>query len=152
MATGGCINSPDTFCYVCGCYYEKEQVLHKIVKGTALWIAYRLYFGMPISDQDEPCAPYVVCGSCRSTLEGWLKGTERTMPFAVPRVWKEPKNFCMIDVTKYRAVKGRQALQYTDIPSSGAPVPHEGTLQVTQPPENVSILLIMLPKSLSTSS
>ena len=53
MATRGCKNSPVTFCYMCGYYIEKKQVLHKIVKGAKLWIAYRLYFGMPMGDQDE---------------------------------------------------------------------------------------------------
>ena len=65
---------------------EKKQVLHKIVKGAKLWIAYRLYFGMPMGDQDKPWAPHVICGSCRSTLEGWLRGTGNAMPFAIPRV------------------------------------------------------------------
>ncbi|XP_068201934.1 uncharacterized protein [Palaemon carinicauda] len=144
MATRGCKNSPDTFSYVCGYYIGKKQVLHKIVKGAKLWIAYRLYFGMPMGDQDKPWAPHVICGSCRSTLEGWLRGTGRAMPFAIPRVWREPKNhhddcfFCTVDVTKYRKVKGRQALHYPDIPSSRAPVPHDDCLPVPQPPENVN--------------
>ena len=103
---------------------EKKQVSHKIAKGSKLWIAYRLYFGMPMGDLDKSWAPHVICGSCRSTLEGWLRGTGRAMPFAIPRVWREPRNhhddcyFCMIDVTKYRKVKGRQNLQYPDILSS----------------------------------
>ncbi|XP_068232400.1 uncharacterized protein [Palaemon carinicauda] len=100
---------------------------------------------MPMGDQDKPWAPHVICGSCRSTLEGWLRGTGRAMPFAIPRVWREPKNhhddffffFCTVDVTKYRKVKGRQALHYPDIPSSRAPVPHDDCLPVPQPPENV---------------
>lgn len=129
---------------------EKKQVSHKIVKGSKLWIAYRLYFGMPMGDLDKSWAPHVICGSCRSTLEGWLRGTGRAMPFAIPRVWREPRNhhddcyFCMIDVTKYRKVKGRQNLQYPDILSSRAPVPHDDNLPVPQPPENVSISLIIL--------
>ena len=64
MATRGCENSPDTFCYVCGYYIGKKQVLHKIVRGAKVWIAYRLYFGMPMGDQDKPWAPHVICGSC----------------------------------------------------------------------------------------
>ena len=129
---------------------EKKRVSHKIVKGSKLWIAYRLYFGMPMGDLDKSWAPHVICGSCRSTLEGWLRGTGRAMPFAIPRVWREPRNhhddcyFCMIDVTKYRKVKGRQNLQYPDILSSRALVPHDDNLPVPQPPENVSISLIIL--------
>ncbi|KAF2361262.1 hypothetical protein FHG87_007983 [Trinorchestia longiramus] len=47
-------------------------------------------------------------------------------------------HFCMVDVTKYRKVKGRQALQYPNILSSTEPVPHDDTLPVPQPPENPS--------------
>ena len=77
------------------------------------------------------------------------------MPFAVPRVWREQKNhhddcyFCMIDTTKYRKTKGRKALQYPDIPSLTAPVSHDDSLPVSQPPQNVIILLIILPKRLT---
>ena len=73
-------------------------------------------FGMPMSDQDKPWAPHVICGTCRTILAGWLQGKKIAMPFAVPRVWREQKNhhddcyFCMIDITKYRKAKGRQAL------------------------------------------
>ena len=79
------------------------------------------------------------------------------MPFAVPRVWREQKNhhddcyFCMIDITKYRKAKGRQAPQYPDIPSSTASISHDDSLPVPQPPQNVSILLIILSKSLTVN-
>ena len=52
MATRGCRNSPDSFCYVCGFYVGPKHVSHKIVKGAKYWIAYRLYFGMSMGDQD----------------------------------------------------------------------------------------------------
>ena len=63
MATRGCQNPPDMFCYICGYYIGKKQVLHKIVKGTIPWIAYEKYFGMPMGDQDKPWAPHVICGT-----------------------------------------------------------------------------------------
>lgn len=142
---------------MCGYYIGKKQVLHKIVKGAKLWIAYSI-FGMPMGDQDKPWTPHVICGSCRSTLEGWLRGTGRTMPFTVPRVWREPENhhddcyFCMTDVTKYRKVKGRRALQYPDIPSSRAPVPHDGTLPVPQPPQNMESAMAISSEEPASSS
>ena len=95
------------------------------------------------------------CGTLRTTLAGWLKGRKKAMPFGVPRVWREQKNhhsdcyFYMIDIKKYRKANGRQALQYPDIPSSTAPVSHDDSLPVPQPPQNVSIVLIILPKSLT---
>ena len=113
---------------------------------------------MSMCDQDKPQAPHVICGTCRSTLAGWLRGIKLAMHFAVPRVWREQKYhhddcyFCMIDITKYRKAKGRQALQYLGIPSSTTPVSHYDSLPVPQPPQNKSILLIILliilPKSL----
>ena len=117
------------------------------MKGTKYWTAYRLYFGMGISNQDKFCAPHVICGSCRCSLEGWLRGSGRVMSFAVSRVWREPQNyhddsfFCMINISKYRKVKGRKAMMYPSIPSSIAPVPHSDALPVSNPPSNVSNFL-----------
>ena len=116
------------------------------MKGTKYWTAYRLYFGMDIGDQDKSWAPYVICGSCRSNLEGWLRGSGRVMSFAVPRVWKEPQNhhddcyFCMINISKYRKVRGR-AMTYPSILSSIALVPHRDALPVSNQPSNVSNFL-----------
>jgi hypothetical protein len=144
MASRKCKYSPNSFCYVCGYYVGPKQISTKIVKGTKYWIAYRLYFGMPMGDQDKNWAPHTICGSCKSTLEGWLRGTRKAMPFAVPRVWRETTDhnsdcyFCMVDVTKYRKVKGRKSLPYPNIPSSIAPVPHGEHLPIPQPPPNVS--------------
>ncbi|XP_045133075.1 uncharacterized protein LOC123517160 [Portunus trituberculatus] len=140
MATRGCRNSSDSFCYVCGFYVGPKHVSHKIVKGAKYWIAYRLYFGMSMGDQDKPWVPHVICGSCWSNLDAWLRSARKSMPFAVPRVWREPKNHdddCMIDISKYRKVKGRKFLPYPSLPSSIALVPHDDTLLVPRPPENV---------------
>ena len=99
---------------------------------------------MSIGDQDQAWAPHEICGSCRCILEGWLRGSARIMPFAIPRVWREPQNhhndcyFCMINIAKYRKVKGRRTLTYPSIPSFIAPVPHSETLPVPNPPPKVS--------------
>lgn len=145
MATRKCRNSPDSFCYVCGYYVSSKGVSRHIEKGTKYWMAYRLYFGMPIGDQDKAWAPHVICGSCQVTLEGWLRGSRKSMPFAIARVWREPKNhlndcyFCSVDITKYRKAKGRLALNYPSMPSSIAPVPHSHDLPVPLPPAQVNI-------------
>ena len=102
---------------------------------------------MDIGDQDKPWAPHVICGSCRSNLEGWLRGFEKFMSFAIPRVWREPQNypddcyFCMINILKYRKVSGRRAITYPSIHSSIAPVPHSETLSVPNAPSNVSFFM-----------
>ena len=99
---------------------------------------------MDIGDQDKPWAPHTICGSCRSSLEGWLRGSRKCMPFAIPRIWREPQNhtddcyFCMVNILKYRKVKSRKALTYPNIPSSIAIVFHNESLPVPSPPRNVS--------------
>ena len=147
MASRQCKTSPDCLWYVCGYYISCQHSAYKIVKGTKYWTAYRLYFGMDIGDQEESWAPHVICGSCRSNLEGWLRGSGRGMSFAVPRVWREPQNhhdhcsFCMINISKYRKVRGRRAMTYPSIPSSIAPFPENDALPVPNPPSNVSNFL-----------
>ncbi|XP_076031243.1 uncharacterized protein LOC143019487 [Oratosquilla oratoria] len=47
----------------------------------------------------------------------------------------------MIDISKYRKAKGRKSLPYPSILSSIAPVPHDDTLLVPRPPENVEDMM-----------
>ena len=102
---------------------------------------------MDISDQNKPWAPHIICGSCRSNLEGWLRGSGKVMSFEVPRVWKESQNyhddcyFCTINISKYRKVSGRRAMTYPSIPSSIASVPHSETLPVPNPLPNMSFFV-----------
>ncbi|XP_045133910.1 uncharacterized protein LOC123517658 [Portunus trituberculatus] len=75
--------------------------------------AYNAYFGMPVGDQDKPWAPHFTCELCKRTLEGWYRGENRAMRFAIPRIWREPTDhssncfFCMVDPSKRRAGKMR---------------------------------------------
>ena len=94
--------------------------------------------------QDKRWAPHVICEYCRRTLEGWLRVEERCMHFAIPRIWREPSDhhtdcyFCMVDPTKRRKGKNAPPIEYPDIPSSIAPVPHNNTdLPVPQLPMRV---------------
>ena len=102
---------------------------------------------MDIGDQDKPWAPHVICGSCRSNLEGWLRVSGKGMSFAVSRVWRESQNhgndcyFCMINILKYHKVSTRRALTYPSIPSSIATVPHNETLPIPNPSSNVSFFV-----------
>ena len=91
-------------------------------------------------DQDKSWAPHFCCGSCRSTLEGWMRGSHKCMPFAIPRIWREPTNhhddcyFCMVVISKYEKTKYRKKIVYLSIPSSIAPVNHGPELSIPQPP------------------
>ena len=99
---------------------------------------------MDIGDQEKSWIPHAICGSCQSNLKGSLRGSGRVMSFAVPRVWREPQNhhddfyFCMINISKYRKVRGRRAMTYPSILSFIAPVPHSDALPGPSPPPNVS--------------
>ena len=101
--------------------------------------AYESYFGMKIGDQDKSWLPHVICGTCRSNLDGWLRGDRHSMPFAIPRIWREPQNhindcyFCMVDISRLRKTKNRHDIAYPSIPSSIAPVPHNSELPVPKP-------------------
>ena len=91
-------NSPNCFCYICGFYISGKHTTYKIVKETKCWTAYRLYFGMDIGDQDKPWAPHIICGSCRSNLEGWLRGFGKVMSLQFPEFGKSPKIIMMIAI------------------------------------------------------
>ena len=81
------------------------------------------------------------CGNCRSAVEEWLFGTRKSLPFAIPRIWREPTNhhndyyFCMIDIKKY---KDRRHLKYPSLPVYISPVPHSDNLSLPSPPEESS--------------
>ena len=91
MSGRKCKNSLNCFCYICGFYISGKHTTYKIVKGTKYCTAYRLYFGMDIGDQDKPWAPHIICGSCRSNLEGWLRGFGKVMSLQFSEFEKSPK-------------------------------------------------------------
>ena len=98
MSCRECKNSQNCFCYVCGFYISGKHTTYKIVKGTKYWTTYRLYFEMDIGDQNKPWAPHVICGSCRSNLEGWLKGSGKVMSLQFPEFGESPKIIMMIAI------------------------------------------------------
>jgi hypothetical protein len=46
--------------------------------------AYELNFGCNTGVQDKLWALHIVCANCAVYLRGWLKGSRKSMPFAVP--------------------------------------------------------------------
>ena len=123
--------------YVVKAKRAKKHCLSNCIRAAE---AYLHYFGMPVGDQNKRWAPHVICDYCRRTLEGWLRGEKRAMRFVIPRIWCEPSNyyidcyFCMVDPTKRRKGKNAPPIEYPNIPSSIAPVPHNTTnLPVLQP-------------------
>ena len=92
-----------------------------------------------MGDQDKSWAPHFCCGSCRSTLEGWIGGSRKCMQFAISRIWKEPTNhhddcyFCMVVISKCKKTKNKKKIVYPSIPSSIAPINHGPELPIPQP-------------------
>jgi hypothetical protein len=83
-----CLNYPDNFCYVCGylTFQDQRRSLTSLVKKC-----YELYFGCKVGDQDKNCAPHICCSTCVKRLTDWAKASRR-MSFAIPMVWREPKD------------------------------------------------------------
>src|SRR6218665_3876493 len=76
-----CLNSRDTFCYICGEFTVKSQ--RRFMTGLVKK-AYELYFSCKIGDQDKAWAPHICCARCAVYLRPWLRDTPKAMPFAVP--------------------------------------------------------------------
>ena len=134
-------NKKKFFCNVCGEFFAKRAKKHCLSNFICAAEAYLHYFGMSVGDQNKRWAPHVICDYCRRTLECRLRGEKRAIRFAIPRVWREPSNhytdccFCMVDPTKQKKGKNAPPIEYPNIPSSIAPVPHNTTdLPVPQPP------------------
>jgi hypothetical protein len=72
----------------------------------------------------------------------WVNGSHQ-MPFAVPLVWREPKDhssecyFCLSDITRITS-KSKHTVKYPDLPSTMRHVPHSKELPVPKPPENLT--------------
>lgn len=140
MATSRkCVNSPDSFCYICGEYTLKSQ---KRTITPMIKYAYEHYFGCKIGDQDKNWAPHICCGTCAVLLRCWLNGENRCMPFAVPMVWRVQVDhvsdcyFCMTNVSGMKG-KQRKKIAYPNLNSARRPVPHNETLPIPKPPETV---------------
>lgn len=136
-----CKNSPNAFCYICGevTFKDQRKPLSQLIQK-----AYELYFGCKIGDQDKIWAPKFCCTSCSRTLSGWLKGTRKSMPFAVPMVWREPQNHlddCYFCITKIAGFsnKNKHKIIYPNIPSALRPVPHDDSMPVPKPPDTYTL-------------
>lgn len=136
-----CKNHPDSFCYVCGEFTLKAQ---RKPLSPLLKTAYKFYFDCQVGDQDKNWAPTVCCTTCYSSLTKWLNGTRKSMPFAVPMIWREPRchltdcYFCMTS-TVGLSRKSKHTIQYYNIPSALRPVPHNEALPIPVPPKTYTV-------------
>jgi hypothetical protein len=129
-------NKPNSFCYICGEVVLKSQTkpLSQLVRK-----AYELYFGCEVGHEDKVLAPKVCCSSCSRTLAGRLKGTHKSVTFAVPMVWREPRDhlndcyFCMTKITCFSRFSVHK-IEYTTILSALRPVLHDESMPVPKTP------------------
>lgn len=136
MSTRKCVNNPNVFCYVCGNFtvLQQRSDITDFVKK-----AYHAYFKMKLGDQDKAWAPKTVCRYCVERLRLWIQGKKPCMPFAIPMVWREPKDhlndcyFCLVNV-QGRNSKNKKHIVYPSIPSAIRPVPHGEDLPAPLPP------------------
>jgi hypothetical protein len=106
--------------------------------------AYELYFGCKVRDQDKVWALKICCSSWTGTLAGWLKGTHKSMPFAVLMLWREPQvhlNDCYFCMTKINGFSrcSKHKTEYHNIPSAVRRIPHDDSKPLPKTPESYTL-------------
>ena len=125
-----CLNYPDRFCFVCGKSSSKEHkrnITHDIKK------MYMIYFGCPLGDQDKTRVSHKIYKKCCLGLHKWLNKRSSSMPFAIPMIWREPKDHCQncyfcITKTNGFSFKQRDKIAYYNLDSATTPVPHNESM------------------------
>jgi hypothetical protein len=96
-----CVNSSDAFCYICGevTFKSRRRSFTPLIKKY-----YEHYFGCKVGDQNNSWDPHFCCVTCARFLAAWAK-CSRSMPFAIPMVWRQPTDhvsdcyFCLTSIT-----------------------------------------------------
>ena len=139
MASRGCINHPDSFCYICGEFTIKK---YQRAITSNIKTLYKLYFQCAVGEQDKTWAPHVCCVRCSSGLYTWSK-SGRALPFAIPMIWREQHDhvndcyFCAFSI-KGISDKNRKQIVYPSLLSAIRPVVHSLELPVPVPPTTIS--------------
>ena len=97
-----------------------HQSLRKKNLTKSLKIIYKNYFVCKINDQDKTWEPHTSCKNCYTGLAQWLNGKQKSMPFAVPMIWREPANQKVSEYSK----RTKSRIVHPDCPSALRPVPH----------------------------
>ncbi|CAF4947727.1 unnamed protein product [Pieris macdunnoughi] len=141
MSSRKCKYDADAFCFICGQFIKVRDVKYELKTSHVLCEAYEAYFDCPVRNQDKPWAPHVARSYCKRR---WYRGEKRSMKFAIPRIWREPKDhitdcyFCMVNPSKRRRGKNAKPIEYPDLESSSAPIAHDLTRPVPDPPKKLS--------------
>ena len=136
-----CANDPNKFFFICG-----ELTLKRYKRNITDRIKnlYHAYFGCTLGDQDKVWAPHFCCVDCVNDLNLWSSGKKKSLKFAIPMIWREPKDnnrdcyFCMSNIQGHTHKK--KSIQYPNkLDSAMRPVPHSDSLPVPMPPSACDI-------------
>jgi len=111
---------------------DQKRNLTRLVRNC-----YKMYFGCEVGDQDKTWAPHICCSTCAKRLTDWANGS-RHMSFAIPMVWREPRDHssdCYFCITKIKGInnKSKHTINYPSLPSAMRPVSHSEALPVPHP-------------------
>ena len=119
-------------------------------------IAYKHYFGCQVGDQDKFLAPHICCRNCYASLTQWLNGKRKSMPFAVPMMWRKPTNHfshCCFCLTKVSGHSKKSKIVYPDSLSALRPVAHASeNIPVPRPPLQLELRADKICESATTSA
>ena len=121
---------------VCLKVYEQKKT-RNITRGIKKM--YRIYFVYQLGEQDKTQIPYKVCKKCCLDLHNWINKRSSLMPFAVPMIWREPKDHCRncyfwSHQSKGLFFKQRDKKACSNLDSARSPVPHDKSIPPSEPP------------------
>ena len=133
-------NSSEAFCYICGevTFKSRRRSFTPLFKKFC-----DHYFGCKVGDLNKSWAPHFYCVTCARLLAAWAKDS-RSMPFAIPMVWREPTDhvsdccFCQTSITGVTA-NSKHTVQYPNLPSAMSPVHESAELPVPNPRTNMTL-------------
>ena len=106
--------------------------------------AYHHYFGCKVEDQGKLWVPHYCCNTCATNLCQWLSKKRKSMPFAIPMVWREPRDqssicyFCMI-LSVAKGMSSKKKWTVDSIPSALGTVTHGEELPIPVPPDSYNL-------------
>ena len=127
-----CLNEPNVFCYICGEYtlqHNRKTISDFVKRG------YLAYFRVMLGDYDKHWAPHIVYKLCAEHLRQWTNKNRKSLGFAIPMVWPEPKdhaNKCYFCAVKTKGInkKNKNSLTYPNLDSAIGPIQHNKELSV----------------------
>ena len=135
-----CKKNPKRVCYICsnaGLPNCQAKITDFVKK------AYCDYFVVKLGNQDKPINLPICYKTYVKNLKDLRNDKRKSMPFAIPEVWREEKyhimdcNVWMINLKGINC-KIKYHVQYPDVSSTIRPNPHGPDLPVLEPDGNMA--------------